>query len=159
MAFAKPICRTTLTSLASFNIYMRQSAQSLRDPGDDLAPDRFRKLVKQLTISLARGSGANLTPEAVDIALAALRAYPRARAPRRAADAVVSFQIESLDDLNLPRKVLAIVFDESVAHAGLAVAKKQFSDKSIVLRGTTSSGERIAPVVRRARRAVRQERA
>jgi hypothetical protein len=124
-----------------------------------LAPDRVRKLVKQLTNSLARGSGANLTPEAVDIALAALRAYPRARVPRRAADAVVSFQIETLDDLNLPRKMLAIVFDESVAHAGLAVAKKQFSDKSIVLRGTTSSGERIAPVVRRAHRAVRQERA
>jgi hypothetical protein len=122
-----------------------------------LAPDHFRKLVKQLTNSLARGSGANLTPEDVDIALAALRAYRREPVPRRATDAAVSFQIETLDELNLPRKMLAITFDERVAHAGLAVAKKQFPDNNIVLRGTTSSGERIAPVVQRARRTVRQE--
>jgi hypothetical protein len=114
--------------------------------------DYVRKLVDQLVGSSEQRSGVDLTPDAVDLALAALRVYRSGPVALRPAEAVDSFQIEAIDDLNLPREVLAIASDQSIAHAALAQAKKQFPARNIVLRGTTSSGKIVAPVVRRGRR-------
>jgi hypothetical protein len=114
-----------------------------------LVADSIRKLVMQLATSSARGSGANLTPEAVNLALPALRAYRRRLAPRPVAEGVVSFQIEAHDDLNLPEKALATTLEESIARVIFAAAKRRFPAQHITLRGQVRSGERIAPVIRR----------
>jgi hypothetical protein len=114
--------------------------------------DYVRKLVNQLVDSSEQRSGADLTPEAVDLALAALRFYRSGPVALRPAEADDGFQIEAFDDLNLPREVLAVASDESIAQAALAQAKKQFPARNIVLRGTTSSGKIVASVVKRGRR-------
>ena len=107
--------------------------------------DDIRKLMEQLTASSRSGRGAKLTPAAVNIALVALRAYRDRLASPPATKAIPGFQIEALDNMGLPREVLATIVDERVAHTTLAEAKKRFPDRNIVLRGTTSNGERINP--------------
>jgi hypothetical protein len=107
----------------------------------------IRRLVEQLTASSRDGRAAKLTPKSVNIALAALRAYRDKLTSPPVSAAVVSFQIEALDGMGLPREVLAITIDERVARATLAKAKKRFPSQEIVLRGKTSSGERIDPAV------------
>jgi hypothetical protein len=107
--------------------------------------DDIHKLVEQLTASSRRGTDANLTAEAVNIALAALRAYldklvsPSAFAP------IASFQIETLDDMGLPGEVLATTVDEGVARSTLAKAKRRFPKQEIVMRAKTMTGKRINP--------------
>ena len=107
--------------------------------------DDIRKFVGQLTASSHSGSGAKLTPKSVNIALVALRAYCDRTAPRLATEAIASFQIEAFDGMDLPQEVLAITINERLAHTILAKAKKRFPGRIIVLRGKTSSGERIIP--------------
>ena len=107
------------------------------------AEDDIRKLVEQLTASSRRGSGANLTPEAVNIALAALRAYRDGRSPRPVTEAIVGFQVVAFDGMDLPSEVLASTADERIAHTTLAKAKRRFPDQKIVLRGKSRSGERV----------------
>jgi hypothetical protein len=95
--------------------------------------DCVRKLVDQLDSSLERGSGGELTPEAVDVALTVIRAHRRELvAP---AETPEGFQVEAIDDLNMPGEVLAITPDENIAHAALAQAKRRFPARNIVLRG------------------------
>ena len=105
----------------------------------------IRKLVGQLTASSHGGRGAKLTPESVNVALAALRAYRDKVTPPLANAAITKFQIEVLDSMGLPQEVLATIVDERIARSALAEAKKRFPDRKIVLRGTTSNGERIDP--------------
>jgi hypothetical protein len=105
--------------------------------------DDVRKLVELLTASSRQGGDAELTPEAVNITLAALRAYRDKLASPPAAGAIVGFQVEALDELGLPREVLVATVDEGVARSTLAKAKNQFPDQKIVLRARTISGERI----------------
>jgi hypothetical protein len=107
--------------------------------------DDVRKLAEQLTASSYEGRGAKLTPASVNIALAALRAHRDKLTSPPATEAIVSFQIEVLDSMGLPREVLGTATDERVAHTALAEAKKRFPRQKIVLRGKTSSGERIDP--------------
>jgi hypothetical protein len=78
-------------------------------------------------------------------ALAALRALRDKLISPPVAGAIVSFQIESLDGMGLPREVLATTVDERVAYTALAKAKKRFPNQKIVLRGQTISGARIDP--------------
>jgi hypothetical protein len=108
--------------------------------------DDIRKLVAQLSASSHGRSRAKLNPKSVNIALAALRAYLNEAASPRAATAIVSFQIEALDNMGLPLEVLATTVDERVAHATLAEAKQRFPGRTIALRGKSRSGERIKPV-------------
>jgi hypothetical protein len=96
--------------------------------------DHVRELVNQLAVSLGQGSGGELTPEAVNLALTAIRAHRRGlewRQPKR----LKGFQVEAIDGPNLPREVLAITSDENIAHAALAQAKRRFPARTIVLRG------------------------
>ncbi|WP_158813651.1 hypothetical protein [Methylocapsa sp. S129] len=109
------------------------------------AEDDVRKLVEKLTASSRGGSGANLTPEDVDIAVAALRAYCDKLLSPPATGAIVSFQIEALDGVGLPREALATTVDPRVARSAFARAKRRFPDQKIVLRGQTISGERVHP--------------
>jgi hypothetical protein len=89
------------------------------------------------------GSGAELTPKSVNVALAALRAYRDKLISPPVTGAIISFQIEALDGMGLPREVLAITVDERITRSALAKAKKRFPAQKIVLRAKTSSGERI----------------
>ena len=109
--------------------------------------DDVRKLVVQLTASSRKSRDAKLTPEAVNVALAALRAYREKITSPSATEAIGTFQIEALDNMGLPQEVLAIIADERIARSALAEAKKQFPDRKIVLRGRTSSGKRINPTI------------
>ena len=111
--------------------------------------DYVRTVVNQLATSSKQGSGSDLTPEAVNLALAALRAYRGGLVSLRTGESLEGFQIEAIDDLDLPREVLAATPDESIARAALAEAKKRFPTRNIVLRGATSSGKIKAPVVPR----------
>jgi hypothetical protein len=107
--------------------------------------DDVRRLVELLTASSLEGSDAELTPEAVNIVLAALRAYGDKLASSPHTGAIVSFQIEALDEMGLPREVLATTVDECLARSTLVKAKKRFRNQKIVLRAKTISGERINP--------------
>jgi hypothetical protein len=95
------------------------------------AEEDVRKLVEKLTELSRGGSGAELTPKSVNVALAALRAYRDKLTSPRVTGAIVSFQIEALDGVGLPREVLATTVDEHLAHATLAKAKKQFRDQKL----------------------------
>jgi hypothetical protein len=105
--------------------------------------DDIRKLVTQLTAASHSRSGARLNPKSVNIALAALRAYLDKPASRPVTTAIVSFQIEALDNIGLPLEVLAVAGDERIAHTTLARTKELFPSRMITLRGKFSSGERI----------------
>jgi hypothetical protein len=109
------------------------------------AEDEIRGLVEQLTTSSRGGRGAKLTPTSVNIVLAALRAYRDKLTAPPVTAAIVSFQIEARDGMGLPQEALATTVDERVACATLAKARKRFPGQEIVLRGKTSSGERIYP--------------
>jgi hypothetical protein len=111
----------------------------------DRADDDVHKLVEQLIASSRDGSDVDLTPEAVNIVLAALRAYRDKRAAPSTTAAIVEFQIEALDKFELPRQVLATTIDEAVARSTLANAEKRFPNQRIVLRARTSTGERVNP--------------
>jgi hypothetical protein len=106
--------------------------------------DDIRRLVAQLTISSHSRSQAKLNPKSVNIALAALRAYLDKSASPPATTAIVSFQIEALDNIGLPFEVLATTGDKRIAHITLAKAKQRFPGR-IALRGKSRSGERIKP--------------
>jgi hypothetical protein len=106
--------------------------------------DYVRRLVSQLAASSERGSSANITPEAVNLILAALRGSHRWLNAASPATAFDGFQIDAIDDQNLPLEVLATTPDEDIAHAMLAAAKKQLPARNIVLRETTSSGKIVA---------------
>src|ERR1700722_20344753 len=95
--------------------------------------DHVRKLAKQLAVSLEEGSGGELTPEAVNLALTAIHAHRRGLV--MPAETPKGFQVEAINDLNLPREVLAITSDENIAHAALAQAKRHFPARTIVLKG------------------------
>jgi hypothetical protein len=105
--------------------------------------DDIRKLVTQLIAASRSRSGAKLNPKSVDVALAALRACLEKPASRPVTTAIVSFQIEALDNIGLPAEVLATTGDKRIAHTTLARAKARFPDRMITLRGKSSSGERI----------------
>jgi hypothetical protein len=107
--------------------------------------DDIRKLVAQLSASSHGRSGAKLNPKSVNIALAALRASLEKRASPPAATAIISFQIEALDNIGLPLEVLATTGDKRIAHTTLATAKERFPNRMIALRGQARSGERIKP--------------
>ena len=107
--------------------------------------DDIRKLVAQLTECSRGRSGAKLNPKSVNIALAALRAYREKADSPAVTTAIVGFQIEALDSLGLPLKVLATTGDKRIAHTTLARAKQRFPGQMITLRGMFSSGERIKP--------------
>jgi hypothetical protein len=102
--------------------------------------------VKQLAASSRRGRGVELTPEAVDIALVALRAYIDRLVSPPGAEAIVRYQIEVFDNLDLPQEIIATTVDERLARATLAKAKKSFPGQNIVLRGKTNAGKRISPI-------------
>jgi hypothetical protein len=108
--------------------------------------DDLRKLVTRLTVSSHGRGRAKLNPKSVNIALAALRAYLVKPTSPPATTAIVSFQIEALDNIGLPLKVLATTYDKRIAHATLAKAKQRFPGRMIALRGKSRSGERIKPV-------------
>jgi hypothetical protein len=101
--------------------------------------DYVRKIVYQLAASSEQGRGARLTPETVDLILAALRVYRGRRVARPSDKARDGLQIEAVDELNLPLEVLAATPDENIAHAILMAAKKRFPARNIVLRGATVS--------------------
>ena len=105
--------------------------------------DDIRKLVTQLIAASRGGSGAKLNSKSVNIALAALRACLEKSAAPPVTTMIVSFQIEALDNIGLPVKVLATTGDIRIARATLARAKERFPDRMITLRGKSSSGERI----------------
>jgi hypothetical protein len=128
---------------------MRDPARLLRGLTMAWTTDYVRTIVNQLAVSSEQGNGSDLTAEAVNLALAALRAYRGGLVALRSGESLEGFQIEAIDDLDLPREVLAATPDESIARAALAEAKKRFPDRNIVLRGATSSGKIKAPVVRR----------
>jgi hypothetical protein len=139
---------------------MRRPSGSFADPRKIAAEAAVvRKLVERLAVSSERKRGANLTSEQVELIVAVLRAYHRRLLPRPPTEPVASFEIEALDDLNLPRFVLASTLDESIAHAMFAKARRRFPVGLVVLRGTTSSGDRIAPVIRVGHRAISKSRA
>jgi hypothetical protein len=107
------------------------------------ADDDVHKLVEQIIASSREGRDVDLTPEGVNIVLAALRAYLDKLASPSSTAAIVGFQVEALDELGLLREVLVATVDEGVARSTLAKAKNQFPNQKIVLRARTMSGERI----------------
>jgi hypothetical protein len=107
--------------------------------------DDIRRLVAQLTVSSQGRSRAKLNPKSVNIALAALRACLDKPVSPPATTAIVSFQIEALDNIGLPLEVLATTGDKRIAHTTLAKAKQRFPGRMIALWGKSRSGERIKP--------------
>jgi hypothetical protein len=92
------------------------------------------RLSQELSHKLRRGEGANLTPEEVDVALAALRAMAGITVQKNLDRRNNAFQIELLDDQGWPVEVLAILVDEPVARTAFAAAVKQRPERRIMLR-------------------------
>jgi hypothetical protein len=111
--------------------------------------DFIRNLVNALAASSQERSDVTLTSESVDLILAALRAYRGASYARLAEEPLDGFQIEAVDDFDLPREVLATTPDENIAQTMLTEAKRRFPGRKIVLRGATISKKIVAPVVTR----------
>ncbi|WP_158816148.1 hypothetical protein [Methylocapsa sp. S129] len=106
-----------------------------------------RKLEEKLTALSRGGGGGRLTPKSVNITLTALRGCRGRLISPLTTEAIVSFQIETLDGMGLPGEVLAINVDERVARTAFAKAKTQFPDQKIMVWGKTSSGKRVHPAI------------
>ena len=108
------------------------------DSIDSLASGDIHKLADQLAQHSQRGAGAHLTPECVDLALAALRAYGDMLGPPKIKRTRQMFQVEAMDSRGWPEEVLAVVRDALIARAAFEEAVKQHPDRKIRLRHGTN---------------------
>jgi hypothetical protein len=93
-----------------------------------------RRLSRESRSKLRRGKGADLTPEELDVALAALRSMAGITVEENLDRRNSAFQIELLDDQGWTVQVLAILVDEPVARGAFAAAVKQRPERRIMLR-------------------------
>jgi hypothetical protein len=108
------------------------------DSTDSLVNNDISKLADQLAQHSQRGAGAHLLPEAVDLALAALRAYADMLGPPKIKRTPRMFQIEAMDSRGWPQEVLAVVSDPLIAQAAFEEAVRRHPDRKIRLRRGTS---------------------
>jgi hypothetical protein len=96
---------------------------------------RLRGLSDRLKKALGKCAGVNLTPEDLDLALAALRAIASGIAREGVFNGGrATFQIELLDEEGWPKETLAVILDESVARQVFEIAAKGRPERRIVLR-------------------------
>jgi hypothetical protein len=93
-----------------------------------------RRLSEELLRQSRKGSGADLTPEEVDVALAALRSMAGIAVQKNLDRRNRPLQVELLDDQGWSVEMLAILVDEPVARAAFAAAVKQRPERRIMLR-------------------------
>ena len=108
------------------------------DSTDGLVSNEISKLADQLAQHSQRGAGAHLLPEAVDLALAALRAYADMLGPPKIKRTPRMFQIEAMDSRGWPQEVLAVVSDPLIAQAAFEEAVRRHPDRKIRLRRGTN---------------------
>jgi hypothetical protein len=91
--------------------------------------ESVHELVELLAASASEGASVNLTRNAVNITLTAIRAYSERVASLPAPDATVSFQVEELDWLDLPHEVVAFAANEGYARIILEQAQRIYPDR------------------------------
>ena len=94
----------------------------------------IHKLADDLAQQSQAGSGARLTPDAVNIALAALRSHADVLGPPKSVKTRRAFQIEALNSQGWPEEVLAAVNDEVIARAAFEAAVRQHPGRKLRLR-------------------------
>jgi hypothetical protein len=94
----------------------------------------MRELADKLAQCSQAGSGAELTPHSVDIALAALRAHADALGPPKIKRTCPQYQIEAMDSQGWPDETLAVVTNGVIAQAAFEEAAKLHPGRKIRLR-------------------------
>jgi hypothetical protein len=104
--------------------------------GGNMSVD-IRRLSDELRRALQKRKGADLTPEDVDVALAALRSVATLPGQPKLERRNETFQIELLDAQGWPVEVLASVADYPIARAAFAAAVEGRPTGRIRLRRST----------------------